>query len=223
MSLSVRLVSVVSVFLLVSSSAFAAQIYGDYVETRTADVWTGPCFANGQVGLDGRQAIMAWKISKGTWDHVTLDGLSVVAVTIANSTLGDPYNDPLPVKSVLIVDAKATNEQRQALADFAKSMGKPLLEEVVLVESAPITMEVGAEENHGSITLKAGNIAVVKTRSLTGKDHFCGNEYTYYPPLTQLSHAMPAVAVANEYLGSSLGSEWRLFNKRNAFVGTFSR
>ncbi len=210
-------------FLLVSASAFAVQISGDYVETRTSEVWTGPCFANGEVGLTGQQALMAWKIRKGNWDGVPLDSLSVVAVTKAKATLGDPYSDPFPANSVLIIDQRATEQQRRALEDFAKSMGGHLLDNVVQVQSAPITMEVGEKENHGSVTLKAGDVAVIRTRALNSKDHFCGNEYTYYPPLTQLTHAMPAVAVDNEYLGNTLGSEWRLFDKRSAFVGTFAR
>jgi len=31
----------------------AGQIRGDYVELRTADVYTGPCFANGEVRFPG--------------------------------------------------------------------------------------------------------------------------------------------------------------------------
>ncbi len=223
MRLSVRLASVVGGLLFLSSSAFAAQISGDYVESRTAEVWTGPCFANGEVGLTGQQAIMAWKIREGSWSGVNLDGLSVVAITQANATLGDPYSNPFPAKSVLMVDQKATPQQRKALESFAKSMGGRLLENVVLVREAPITMQFGDEEHHGAVTLKAGDVATIRTRALGSKDHFCGNEYTYYPPLTELSHAMPVVALDNEYLGDALGSEWRLFDKRSAFVGTFER
>ncbi len=222
MRLSVRLVSSLGIFLLLSASAFATQITGDYVETRTSEVWTGPCFANGEVGLTGRQATIAWKIREGSWDGVSLDGLTVVAVVQANATLGDPYSNPYPAKSILIVDERATARQRQALGDLARSMGGHLLDDVVAVRTAPITMVVGDEDHHGSVLLRAGDLAVVQTRALSDKDHFCGNEYTYYPPLTRLSHAMPVVAVANEFMGGTLGSEWRLFDKRSAFVGTFT-
>ncbi len=218
-----NLIAAAAAVLLLSTSAFAAQIYGDYVESRTSDVWTGPCFANGEVGLTGQQATMAWKIRKGSWNGTTLDGLSVVAVTKANATLGDPYSNPFPAKSVLIVDQRASETQKQALMGFAKSMGGRLLENVVLVQTAPISMEVGDDAHHGSVTLKAGNVAAIQTRALSSKDHYCGNEDVYYPPLTELSHAMPAVAVDNEYLGGALGSEWHLFEKRSAFVGTFAR
>lgn len=45
----------------------AATIKGDYAEFRTADVYTGPCFANGEVGLTGEEAVLAWHVTSGTW------------------------------------------------------------------------------------------------------------------------------------------------------------
>jgi hypothetical protein len=219
----IRLVSIGGFVLLFSASLPAAEISGDYVETRTSDVWTGPCFANGEVGLTGQQATMAWKVRQGSWDGVALDGLSVVAVAKASATLGDPYHDPYPAKSVVIVDQRATEKQKQALVDFARSMGGRLLQNVLLVQTEPITMVVGDAVDHGSVTLRAGDTATVRTRALSDKDHFCGNEITYYPPLIQLTHAMPAVAIDNRYQGNALESEWHLYNKRSAFVGTFAR
>ena len=50
----------------ISVSAHAA-IKGNYVEVRSADVYTGPCFANAEVGLEGKQAILAWRVSQGSW------------------------------------------------------------------------------------------------------------------------------------------------------------
>jgi len=43
----------------------AATIVGDYLEARTADVYTGPCFANGEMSLDGEEAMMAWRVRRG--------------------------------------------------------------------------------------------------------------------------------------------------------------
>src|SRR5207253_7174781 len=50
-----------------------AKIAGDYLESRSADVYTGQCFANGEVGLTGDQAILAWHIRSGSWDGVKLE------------------------------------------------------------------------------------------------------------------------------------------------------
>src|ERR1044072_7176057 len=104
--------------LVMSAAGQAQHISGDYVETRSADVWTGPCVANGEVNLAGDQAILAWRIDKGGWNGVSLDGLSVVSVVKAGATLGDTYNNPYPAKAVMIVDDKATGEQQKALIGF---------------------------------------------------------------------------------------------------------
>ncbi len=43
----------------------AIEVSGEYVEARTADVYTGPCFANSEVQLVGNLAVFGWKIEKG--------------------------------------------------------------------------------------------------------------------------------------------------------------
>jgi len=91
---------------------------------------------------------------------------------------------------------------------------------VVTVKSAPIDMQV-LREHHGRAFLRAGNFVSVQTRALNDNDHLCGNETTFYPPLTEVAHAMPAVAVTDQYSGGGLGTTWTLHDKRSAFVGTF--
>lgn len=197
-----------------------AQITGDYVETRSADVYTGQCFANGEMGLTGDQAILAWHIRSGRWDGVKLDGFSVVAAVKANATLGDPYADPYPAKSVLIVDNRVNAREGAALAAFARHMGGELLANVVNVVNAPIDFQI-VQERHGSVLLRAGDFVTVQTRGINENDHLCGNESTFYPPLTQARDAMAAVAVTDRYSGKGLGMTWTFHDKRSAFVGTF--
>jgi hypothetical protein len=197
-----------------------AKITGDYIETRSADVYTGQCFANGEVGLTGDEAILAWHVRSGSWNGVKLDGFNVVAAIKANATLGDPYADPYPAKAVLIIDEQAGPVERAALASFARHMGGKLLANVVDIENAPIDMRV-IGEHHGRAALRAGSFIEVRTRAINENDHLCGNESTFYPPLTQVGHAMPAVAMTDQYKGNGLGTTWTLHDKRSAFVGTF--
>jgi hypothetical protein len=206
-----------------AAPASAAEITGDYLETRSADVWTGPCFANGEAGLVGREAIMAWRVDTGAWQGVSLDGLSVVGVVKANATLGDPFGDPYPAQAVMIVDERASADQRAALISFAQSMGGGILDTVVRTEVAPIAMNVDDDAKHVKGTLQAGDIARVETRAVSAKDKHCGNEDVYYPPLTSTTHALPAVAVVDQWRGEGLGVSWTTHDKRNAFVGTFAR
>jgi hypothetical protein len=210
--------------LVVATGAAAQQISGDYLETRSADVYTGPCFANAETGVAGNQAILAWRVQHGAWNGVDLQGRSVVAVVRANATLGDPDGDPYPAKAVLIVDDQATAQQQTALANFARHMGGKLLDNVERTIAAPVDFAVMRDhQHHGSARLRAGSFVTVQTRGLGDKDHFCGNESTYYPPLTELAHSMPAVALTDQYEGNDLGVSWETHGKRSAFVGTFTR
>ena len=201
----------------------AGQISGDYIEFRTADVYTGPCFANAEVGLTGHEAVLAWRIREGSWGSVSLAGLSVVAVVRASATLGDPYANPLPAKTVFIVDARASAAQRDALVGFAQAQTAGLLSNVVAIESSPIRFSVDEGGRHGYATLEAANLAKVSTRAIRSADHFCNNEEIFYQPLAaNLLHAMPAVAVESAYRGSHLGFTWSESGRRGSFVGTFA-
>ncbi len=206
------------------STASAQQIYGEYIESRNADVWTGHCFAMAEVNLMGDQAIVGWRVSKGEWNGVKLDGLSVVGVAKASGTLGSPYENPFPAKAVLIFDEKATPEQRDALKAFAQEMGGELLKNIVRTEAAPIniSLEFHGEHPMGG-QLQAGELASIITRQFTQRDKICGHEQTYYPPLTATSHAMPAVASLDQFKGEGLGVSWSLREKRSAFVGHFAK
>jgi hypothetical protein len=215
----------VLVALIVSSLSIglsAQQIRGDYIETRSADVYTGQCFANGEVNLVGKEAILAWHVQSGSWDGVSLDGLTITAAVLAKATLGDPYSNPYPAQSVLLVDDQATPQQSAALVSFAQQMGGELLNNVDQTLPVPMEMIVN-HERHGVALLRAGEFVTVQTRSLSDKDHVCGNEVTFYPPLTPVEHSMPAVAVTDAYKGPGLGESWDTHGRRSAFVGTFTR
>ena len=204
------------------SLAAAQEIRGDYLETRSADVYTGQCFANGEVNLVGNEAILAWHIQSGSWNGVPLQGLTVAAAVRANGTLGDPYESPYPARAVLLVDDQANPQQQAALANFAQNIGGELLNNIAQIIPTQMELVINAE-NHGAAMLRAGRFATVQTRSIGGQDHLCGNEVTFYPPLTSLAHSMPAVALTDSYSGPGLGVAWDFHGKRSAFVGTFAR
>jgi hypothetical protein len=200
----------------------AADIHGEYVEARTADIYTGPCFANSEVGLVGQLAVFGWKVTKGSWQGVDLDGMSVVGVVRAHHTLGDVYETAYPVVAVMIVDSRANPEQRLALQSFAKHMAGDLLQDVVRVDYQPVDLTFANDDIHSmKATLTAGNLAKISTRAINEGDHTCRNEEVWYLPLTKLDHAMPAYALANQFAGQGLGTTWSSPDKRSSFIGTF--
>lgn len=202
-----------------AAPARAAGLSGSYLEARTTDVYTGPCFANSDMNLTGREAILAWKVDKGSLNDVALDGLSVVAVVAASDTLG--LEQTGAAKAVLLVDRRANGAQRDALIKLAKRQGGELLKNVVAVESSKIDLSVDQCAGGGCASLKAGT-ATVETRCLDHKhDKVCGNETAFYPPLTPGVKASPAVAVENRFTGKELPATWSDDNRRGAYVGSF--
>ena len=200
----------------------AQQIRGDYIESRSTDVYVAQCFANGEVGLTGNFALMAWHVQEGSWDGVHLDGLTVAAAVRARATLGDPYGDPYPAEAVLMVDDTANPAQRSALIALAQHEGGRLLENVARVEYVPVVLDVPQDPHEGHAVLRAGHLATIATRPLNHHDHICGNESDFYPPLTNVQHATSAVALTDEFRGDGLGSQWSMHGKRSAYIASFS-
>jgi hypothetical protein len=197
----------------------ASGITGHYLEARTCDVWTGPCFANSEMNLTGKQAVMAWKVDKGTQDDVRLDGLSVVAVVVASDTLG--LEQTGESKTLLIVDSRANKAQREALISLAKQQAGKLVGNIIGVETAKVEMEVSTCTDGGCAKLTAGK-ASIATRCLNSHhDKVCGNETAFYPPLAKDVEASPAVAVEHGYTGCSFGETWKESERRGAYVGSF--
>jgi hypothetical protein len=216
-----RTSSLAAVALLIAAGPLsAAGLSGQYLEARTIDVWTGPCFANADFNVGGKHGIMAWKIEKGAFNNINLDGLGVVAVLAASDTLGTQQTGK--GKAVLIVDERANREQKDALVALAKQQGGELLRNVVAIRDARVEMSVCDCSGGGCGTLRAGD-ACVETRCLDHKhDRVCGNESAFFPPLARDVKAQPALAAENAYTGNGLDNTWKDRGRRSAYLGTFS-
>ncbi len=94
-----------------------------------------------------------------------------------------------------MVDSTANPQQRAALVALAQHNGGRLLENVVRVEYVPVMLDAPADPHQGSAILRAGKLATIITRPLNHHDHICGNETNFYPPLTDVSDAVSAVAI----------------------------
>jgi hypothetical protein len=220
--------------LLTSCVANAAGIQGEYIEARTADVFTGPCISNSEIFTTGNQAVVAWKVNQGAWKGTDLSGLCVAAAIRGTTTFSEDV--PAKAAAVVIVDQKASPRQREALVAMARELGGARLQNVVAVKTA--TMSLKLEADHSSMadadrpshtmpqapraSFWAAGLAQIVTRPLDDNDHFCGNEVVAYPPLSHGIKALPAYTLGHEFKGSELDTRWNDPNCRSSFVGTFS-
>ena len=200
----------------------APAISGDYLEVRSCDVFTGPCFANAEMGLTGKEAMMVWSVREGSWKGTTLDGLNVIAVVRTDGTLGDVRYEPRSGTAVLIVDARANTDQQNALKDLARSMAGALIKEVAAVKTSSIDAKIGACTKSGCAAVKAGDLVNISTRCFGENDHICGNEDIFYQPLTDVTGATPAFTEIAAFKGTGLNLTWQATGQRSAFLAAFA-
>jgi hypothetical protein len=206
---------------MISAVSARAEIRGHYLETRTCQVYTGPCFANGEMGLAGKDAVMAWSINEGRHNDVDLAGMNVVVALTSSTTLGhEGLNDGENLKSIVYVDQRASEAQRQALLDFARTHAGRAASNIVRVESSPIEMSLNEAELQGR--LQAGKDVQVMTRKARPSDCICSNEVAFYPPLAKVETCVAGVTSVGEFHGAGLGSRWSTPESRSAYMARFA-
>jgi len=192
-------------------------IQGEYIEARTCDVWTGPCFANGEINLIGKCAVACWNVTKGSWGGMALDGLKVAAAISAEGTLHTAHEGK--VTAVVFVDEKATSDQAKALLELARALAPKHLETVVKVLRRPISFTRDGLEG----ALAVGEVAKIKCTAFCACDRTCCNEEKAYPSISESTHVDCAKTLENAYQGSDLDVSWSDPLKRGSMVGTFSK
>lgn len=201
----------------VAMAAPSNDLEGVYVEARSAQVFIGGCIWNSEAMTIGREAIMAWRIDKGSIDGLDVAGLSVVAAIAGDENLA--INPDAARRTVLFVDDDASNMQQEALAARYAAENAPMFGEVVEVVAAPISFEATAD----GYRVQAGDDVALETKALH-VDHKrlnqCG-EAQWYQPFVELDDSTLGVAVEHSYQGRALRTRWSDPNKQSAFFGRF--
>jgi hypothetical protein len=206
---------------LLASSAFAGangSVTGNYVEARTAEVFTGGCTMGSEAETVGRQAVLAWRIDRGAFNGVPLDGLAVVAALAGDRNLGirEMGGASSNVKAAIVVDARASEAQGAALVGLAREMSKGLIQQVVDIKAAPITFDESASQ----VRVSTGEIHLAVGKELK-HDPSCG-AMQWFHPLAAVDHAAIGMTAVHQFSGETLGTKWSDPGKRSAFFGTFS-
>jgi hypothetical protein len=213
------LVGLASSPLIAGSGALnGASLSGKYVEARTAEVFTGGCIMGSEAETVGKQAVLAWKVDRGSFNGISLDGLSVVAAVAGDRNLGiqEIGGGKANVRSAVFVDDRANAAQRIALVAMATELSNGTVNHVVSVSSTPIQF---TDQNH-VVHVSAGQVALDVNKHLT-HDPSCG-AMQWFHPLSSVSDAEIGVAEQHAFTGTGLGTKWSDPNKRSAFFGTFS-
>jgi hypothetical protein len=210
--------------LLFTSAASAgepARVTGDYVEARTAEVFAGGCIMNSEAETAGREAVMAWRITSGQFNGVSLDGLIVAAAVAGDRNLGMRElggEAPHQVRTIVTVDERASAAQREALVQLARELSGGLITDVVRVDVAPVRFTATATRIEVSA---ADRLTLTVNKEMT-HDPSCGAMQWFKPFSLQLTSSAMGMAEAHAFSGAGLGSKWSAPHKRSAFWGAFA-
>ena len=209
------LASIVAVSALVfSSQAENVSLRGDYVEVRTASVFAGACHYNGEVVTTGRDAMMAWQVTSGSWQGVDLTGVRAMAIVTAEANLSD---DKAARTTELIIDSQVSAAQSQAMLNALKQKYAAALGNVVTVRNEAITFN----RNGRSYLVKADD-ATIDVEAMPN-DLCCKMpNLVWYAPLVGLENRKVGYTVRAGYSGKAIGTPWSRSGENSAFYGSFS-
>jgi hypothetical protein len=194
------------------------SLTGEYVEARTAEVFTGGCIMSSEAETIGKQAVLAWKVDRGSFNGVSLDGLSVVAAVAGDRNLGiqEIGGAPANVRSAIFVDERANSAQQLALVAMASELSKGTVDHIVKVTAAPIQFT-----DQGQIVHVSTDQVALAVNKVMVHDPTCGAQQWFHA-FVPSAQAKMGVAEQNAFSGTALGTKWSDPNKRSAFFGTFS-
>ena len=215
-----RALVAIAVCLLLVLPAIASDgdsLSGVYVEARTAEVFTGGCLMSSEAETTGRQAVLAWRVDRGSLNGVSLDGLTIIAAVVGDKNLGiHELGGATPVsRTALFVDERASATQRTALLGMAKKLSGDLMGTIVSVQSVPIQF---ADQGH-EIAVTAPKIAL-NVGKHAEHNAGCGAEQWFHP-LASVTDATIGMTNENSFSGSELGSKWSDPDKASSFFGKF--
>ena len=212
------LTAVLAAFIGVPVFAGGASINGSYVEARTAEVFTGGCIMNGEAATTGREALLVWKVNRGSFDGVSLNGLSVVAAIVGDQNLGirEIGGAAAETRAAIFVDERATPTQRDALVAMAKRHSNGMVS--TIVELTPTSIQF-ADEPH-TIRVSARSLRLTVQKEIN-HDPSCGARQWFHP-LADVSDPAMGTTAENAFNGAALGTKWSDPNKRSGFFGSFS-
>src|SRR4029450_10413597 len=191
-----RMILTAAVVGLVGASLSAgSSVSGKYVEARTAEVFTGGCIMGREDETVGKQAGLAWKVDRGSYNGISLDGLSVVAAVAGDRNLG-----------IREIGGGKANTRRSGLR---AAPPKGSVRTVVSVTSTPIQF---TDQDH-SVHVAAGQVALDVSKHIPHDP--TGGAMQWFHPLSSIADATIGIADQHSFSGTGLGTKWSDPNNRS--------
>ena len=133
---------------------------------------------NGEAATTGREALLAWKVDRGSFEGVSLNGLAVVAAVAGDANLGirEIGGDDGAHAAAIFVDERATPAQRAALV----SMAKQLSNGIIGTSSRLTPTSIQFVDDGQAIRVSAKSLRLTVDKEMK-HDPTCGGKQWFHP------------------------------------------
>jgi hypothetical protein len=188
-------------------------VTGDYVEARTASVFAGACHYNGELVTVGKDAVLAWNFSSGSFNGTDLSGIKAVASVTSDDSLGNPGTR----KAELAFDPAASDAQVAAATALIHSKAGKNLGTIVATRRTPITF-THTDEGY---TVTAKDFASLTVAPRADASCCVQPHLVWFEPLTPLqSRKVGYTTIATS--SSKVSDPWTRTAEDSAFYGSFT-
>jgi hypothetical protein len=131
-------------------------------------------------------------------------------VVKVDATLGDLKYQPRSGQRRVDRRCQSQREAEGSAGRLRARDVRQVIAKVVDVKSAPIEAKIATCSKQGCASVKAGDLVEISTSCLGGKHDICGNEETFYPPLTKVDGAYPVFTDVATFTGAASIARGRL-------------
>jgi hypothetical protein len=187
--------------------------FGAYVEARNASVFGGACHYNGELTTQGQSAVLAWRLQGGAHAGVDLEGVELAAAVTATDNL----KTDAPRRSIVYVDSKASDAQRDAAVKWVRETHAAALGEVLAVET--LELDVASDGEH--FRVQVGDTLAVCGSAMPDRE-CCKMPYNvWYEPFESVDSRLVAQTSKFTWDEARLAPKFERSGHNDAFLGNF--
>jgi len=191
------------------------QLVADIVEVRNASVFAGACHYNGELTTQGGEALLAIAVESGSSQGVDLGGVQAAALVSSEKNLKFTGT---PRRSIVYVDAAASEAQRTAIVALLRERTHGELGQIVAIEAAKVRVTSAGESFDVEV---AGR---TQLRGMPMPDRACCKmpNQVWYEPLLPLKQRVVGFTQSWSVKEPRLGLSFERAEENSAFVGRLS-
>ena len=191
----------------------AGPVHGRYVEARSASVFAGPCHINGEMDLQGRAALMGWRLDGGEWNDQDMEGVTLAVAVGSDENLAAGGLR----QAVVYVDENLDEERRAAAVAWLETRQAGALGEVRAVKS--VALELVFDED--AYRLEIPGVASLSGEALADKSCCSMDAAVAYEPLAEVYPPVVGNSVVCRFKGDGDLAAWTYQEQNNTFVACF--